>query len=80
LEDIIYDAPFFDQRWALNNTDQFNGIPDADIDAVEAWLMTKGSSNIRIAVLDEGVTCNHPDLPNQYIILWFSAGKDSKYL
>jgi len=42
LEDIIYDAPFFDQRWALNNTGQFNGIPDADIDAVEAWLMNKG--------------------------------------
>ena len=53
----------------LNNTGQVftdghHGNADADIDAPEAWAMTIGCNNILIAVIDEGVTPNHPDLPN----------------
>lgn len=44
--------------------DGHSGTYDADIDAPEAWDITKGNSNIVIAVIDEGVTSNHPDLPN----------------
>lgn len=40
------------------------GSADADIDAPEAWEITKGSPNVVVAVFDEGVTSNHPDLPN----------------
>ena len=40
------------------------GSSDADIDAPEAWDITKGSPDIVVAVFDEGVTSNHPDLPN----------------
>ncbi len=56
------DDPFFSEQWALNNTGQFNGTPDADIDAFEAWSMTQGTETIRIAILDEGVDLTHPDL------------------
>ena len=64
----IPNDPYFQYQITLNNTGQtFNGhtgTPDADIDAPEAWDITKGNSNIVIAVFDEGVTSNHPDLPN----------------
>jgi subtilisin family serine protease len=61
--------PFFNMQYNLHNTGQvFNdghtGTPDADVDAPEAWDISKGSAEIVIAVLDEGVTADHPDLPN----------------
>jgi subtilisin family serine protease len=60
--------PYFINQFYLHNTGQtFNGhsgTAGADINAPEAWDLTKGSSDIIIAVIDEGVTSNHPDLPN----------------
>jgi subtilisin family serine protease len=64
----IPNDPYFQYQVTLHNTGQtFNGhtgTSDADIDAPEAWDITRGSNNIVIAVFDEGVTSNHPDLPN----------------
>ncbi|MBI4825818.1 MAG: S8 family serine peptidase [Nitrospirae bacterium] len=58
----------FNQQWGLNNTGQtvggVVGTPDADIDAPEAWDVTKGSDSIIIAVVDTGVAYNHPDFSN----------------
>jgi subtilisin family serine protease len=61
--------PFFNLQWNFHNTaqtinDNHVGTADADIDAVEAWRISKGRSQIIVAVLDQGVTNNHPDLPN----------------
>ncbi|MBW8332766.1 MAG: S8 family serine peptidase [Prolixibacteraceae bacterium] len=60
--------PYFQFQVTCHNTGQtFNGhsgTPDADIDAPEAWDITTGNNNIIIAVFDEGVTSDHPDLPN----------------
>lgn len=57
--------PFYTQQWAINNTGQFSGTPGADMDVVNAWTLTTGSSAIRVAVLDcfgSVAEFNHPDL------------------
>lgn len=54
--------------WGLDNTGQnvngYTGTSDADIDAPEAWNIDSGSSDIIVAVIDDGVAYNHPDLAN----------------
>ena len=60
---------YFPYQISLHNTgqtinDNHVGTEDADIDAPEAWEITKGLPDIIIAVIDKGVTNNHPDLPN----------------
>lgn len=69
LHDHIPNDEYFGQQWHLHNTGQevndgHFGTADADIDAPEAWDITFGSSDIIVAVIDEGVTSDHPDLPN----------------
>jgi subtilisin family serine protease len=59
---FIPNDPFFNDQWALHNTGQTGGTPDADIDAVEAWDIENGSSEVSIAVIDSGIDFNHPDL------------------
>ncbi len=66
---IIPNDTFFQHQFYLHNTGQVLndghiGTEDADIDAPEAWDITTGNSDIIIAIIDQGVTDNHPDLPN----------------
>jgi subtilisin family serine protease len=59
---IIPNDERFPNQWALNNSGQYGGTPDADIDAPEVWDIEKGSSDIVIASIDSGVDYNHEDL------------------
>ncbi len=52
----------FNELWAMRNTGQAGGQPDADIDATEAWDIETGDSDIIVAVIDSGVDYTHPDL------------------
>ena len=65
---VLPDDEYFDQLWGLNNTGQevngATGIPNADIDAPEAWERSAGSSDVIAAVIDTGVDYSHPDLAN----------------
>lgn len=55
--------PSYPDQWHLNNIGQDGGVVGADLAAVEAWLIQNGgSSAISIAVLDQGVQLDHPDL------------------
>lgn len=54
--------PMFGEQWALNNAGQNGGKEKADIAALKAWLKTKGSKKIVVAVLDTGVDYTHLDL------------------
>lgn len=56
-------------QWALKNTSQSppNGTYDADIDAQEAWDISRGNSTVIIAILDSGIpilsgNLSHTDL------------------
>lgn len=50
------------KQWAINNTGQTGGIVGEDINVLEAWDITKGSKDIIIAIVDEGVDYTHEDL------------------
>lgn len=65
---LVYlpDDPHFPQLWGLHNTGQTvngsTGSADADIDASEAWDITRGDPEVIVAVIDTGADLNHPDL------------------
>jgi subtilisin family serine protease len=64
---------YFNNQYNLYNTGQtltggYQGTAGADINVMPAWNITKGNANIVIAVLDNGVTPNHPDIPNTHQI------------
>jgi subtilisin family serine protease len=67
--------PYHNNQWALNNTG-FQTV-DADIDAPEAWQISGGCSSVRIAVIDEGVQLNHPDLSANMLAGYDATGQGS---
>lgn len=69
--DFIRNDTFFHEQWHLHNTGQSGGTADADIDAVEGWQITRGSSLITVAVLDTGIDSDHPEFEGR-----ISAGFD----
>ena len=68
--------PRLDQLWGLQNTGQsvsgFTGTADSDIDAPEAWEITKGSRAVTVAIIDTGVAFDHPDLAAN---MWTNPGE-----
>ncbi len=57
--------PLYYLQWDHKNTgsaDQYNGVPGADMNVDSAWLITKGSKKINVAVIDEGVDTGHVEL------------------
>ena len=89
------DVDYFPSQYALQNVGQpftstSAGTPDADVDAVEAWVKTTGiatadtaagiaaGTRIKVAVLDTGVTNDNPDITPK-VVAWdnFSTGVDN---
>jgi len=59
---VTPDDTYFEEQWALNNTGQTGGTPNADMDAPAGWQITTGSCEIIIAIIDSGVELIHADL------------------
>ncbi len=58
----------FSWQWALNYTGQYAGEQrGANINATRAWGLTQGSSQIKIAIIDEGVASANPDLAGKVL-------------
>ena len=53
--------PYLKDQWHYESNDRF-GEFSADINLFEAWETTTGSSNIIVAVVDQGIDFNHEDL------------------
>jgi len=68
--DVIPNDPSYGDQWALNNTGQNGGTPDADIDAPEAWDITTGDTNIVVGVIDTGIDYEHEDLEDNIWTNW----------
>ena len=71
--------PFNDEllpmQWHLINRGNLFGdksIVDADVQCEEAWKSSTGDKSIIVAVLDEGVMVEHPDLKNS---MWVNEGE-----
>lgn len=56
---------FFGSQWHLNNTGQFGGTPDADIDAPNAWTVGQGQ-DVLIGMFDDACDVDHEDLRDNF--------------
>lgn len=64
--------PRYSEQWALKNSGQNGGTVGADIKAEPAWDIIKGSRNMVVGVVDQGVDINHPDLKDN---IWTNLGE-----
>jgi subtilisin family serine protease len=68
LREVIPNDPEFPNQWALKNTGQSGGVPDADINATDAWEVSvnTGASilgdTIVMAIVDDGFSMSHQDM------------------
>lgn len=73
--------PGFPTQYSLHNLGQtIGGVPgkaDSDVDAFEAWNLNAGAGQVVIAVLDAGVSHEHPDLFHKLTDGYNSTGQGS---
>lgn len=77
LRKYCVNDPFFADQWGLKNTGQYGGVPGCDIDVCSAWEITIGRDVIYVAVIDEGVDLNHPDLIDNLLPGFDATGQGS---
>lgn len=76
--------PGFSLQWHLRNTGQtgtgsIGGTPDADVAALYGWQYGQGNNHRTVAVLDNGVQLDHPDLQNVRAINTADLGNDEDH-
>ena len=58
--------PLYPDQYYLNNTGQFGGTNGIDINAPQAWGISTGVHDVRVAVIDDGVE-NHIDINGRVV-------------
>jgi subtilisin family serine protease/subtilisin-like proprotein convertase family protein len=69
----VSNDPLYPEQWHLKNTGQGEGMAGADVKADQAWDITKGSPNVTIAIMDDGVDIDHEDFGAGKIVPGFDA-------
>ena len=59
--------------YGMHNLGQTGGTTDADIDALEAWVVRTAATGVVVGVIDTGVDYNHEDLVGN---IWTNPGED----
>jgi subtilisin family serine protease len=54
--------PGYPDLWGINNTGQFGGTVDMDMDGDLAWDISTGDPDIKVLIIDVGVQQDHPDI------------------
>ena len=75
-----FDDTYFPYQWSLVNDGSLNAtgleqkkfVAGADVAVERAWDLSTGDPSIIVAVLDEGVDVNHPDLKGS---MWVNDGE-----
>lgn len=81
--DILINDPHYYKQWNLRCGDHVSNkgwvwSKDSDINIIEAWDICTGDESIVVAVLDEPVQSNHPDLEAN---IWVNPNEEeSRYL
>ncbi len=75
--EVLPNDPKFMELWGLKNVGQkdssgTDGKAGADVGATRAWEVTKGSKEIKVAVIDTGVDYTHDDLKAN---IWSNPGE-----
>lgn len=68
---------FFSCQWDLNNAGGAVGAAGADIRALRAWAVSRGSPTVVVAIIDEGVDTGHPDLVSQIVTPYDAVDGDN---
>jgi hypothetical protein len=74
---VIPNDSLFPQQYYLQNKGQTGGTPGLDINAVDAWQITRGGvspggDTIVVCIIDNGVDTQHPDLKDN---LWVNRAE-----
>jgi len=78
---LVPNDPLFLNQWGLQNTGQtindssgavITGVPGADMGLATAWATQTGSTAVIVAVIDDSVDINHPDLAAN---IWTNPGE-----
>src|SRR5882672_9546002 len=64
------DDPLFPLEWHLDNVGQTGGLPGADVHALAAWEITKGSPDVVAAIIDSGIVLDHPEFQGRLLPGW----------
>jgi subtilisin family serine protease len=64
-------------QWSLSNNGQRWGTAGMDLKALSAWGKVPATSNVTIAIIDEGVDLTHPDLMGKLVPGYDATGHGS---
>lgn len=77
--DDVPTDPLLDKQWHLDNTGASSGKAGADVRAFEAWTVTMGDPSIRVAIIDDSVEKDHPDLAANFVVGRYYNGVTSGF-